>query len=61
MTHFPSSPLFNRSSETGAAVIEACGRVFAASLARDASESPAERDRTAAGSVAAFLDALGKS
>jgi hypothetical protein len=60
MPDMRSSPLYNRSHETDAALIEACGRVFAASLAREPNYSPAERDRVAAGSVSAFLDALAK-
>jgi len=56
-----SSPLFNRSSEADAALIAACGRVFAASLERDTTDTPAQRDKVAVESVRSFLDALSKN
>lgn len=53
-------PLYNQSHEGNAALIQACGRVFAASLERDTNLSPSERDKTAEKSVRTFLDTLAK-
>ncbi len=52
-------PLFNHSQETNAALIQACARIFAASLS-STEGTPAERDENAARSVGTFLDTLGK-
>lgn len=52
-----SHPLYVRSDKQAAALIEAAGRVFAASLQR-ATGDPSERDRAAAASVGNFLDSI---
>ena len=53
-------PLYNHSHEGNAALINACGRVFAAAHAREGTSSAAERDRSAEASVRTFLDTLAK-
>jgi hypothetical protein len=59
MPDIRNHPLFNRSSESNAALIEACGRVFAASLSSTGG-TPAERNENATRSVDVFLDTLAK-
>lgn len=52
-------PLYNVSTEVRSSLIEACGRVFAASLSSTGG-TPAERNEDAAKSVDVFLDTLSK-
>ena len=56
------NPLWNppTSDAVRAALIRACGDVFATAHAHDADGSAADRDETGAAAVAAFLAALAK-
>lgn len=51
MSHVGSGP-------NAAALFDACGRVFAASLARSGKGHSPERDAEAAASVSAFVEAM---
>lgn len=58
MPDLTAHPLYQQTNVANAALIEACGRVFAAAHAREESISAIARDEVAAQSVAAFLAAL---
>ena len=52
------TPLFDQSAAQNAAIIEACGRVFASVHAREVDDSPRRRDEVAAQSVEAFIASI---
>jgi len=60
MPDIRNHPLFSVSNEVRCSVIEACGRVFAASLS-STDGTPTERNENATRSVTVFLDTLSKS
>lgn len=60
MSDLTKHPLYNRSHASDAALIEACGRVFASAHARSEYNNIEVRNQNAAASVDVFLDTLVK-